>query len=155
MARRDPINATDEEARQLARDLLRGVRYGALAVTLPERPVPYVARVAMIWADGTLLTLISTLSTHTAALQANRACAVLVGEPGDKVDPLTHPRMTLLCDAIEADKAAWKQRWLTAIPKAQLYYDFTDFLMFELIPTEVHLNGGFGKAYRLAPSDLT
>ncbi len=138
----------------LASDILTQTRFGALAVIAPDTGAPYVARTAMLWHDGAFLTLISTLSTHTSALQANPACSVLVGEPGDKGDPLTHPRMTLQCTAAQTDKAAHKDIWLGAIPKAKLYYDFTDFLMFRLTPDDIHLNGGFGKAFRLTQSDL-
>lgn len=153
MTQRDPVNPTDNEARALARGLLNQTRFGALAVNL-SNGAPYVARIAMFWSDGGLLTLISTLSTHTNALQSNRACAALIGEPANKGDPLTHPRMTLLCNAVEADKSAHKASWLMAIPKAKLYYDFADFRMYRLIPSEAHLNGGFGKAFRLQPVDL-
>ncbi len=148
------INLTTNEARTLASDILTQTRFGALAVIAPDTGVPYVARTAMLWHDGALLTLISTLSTHTGALQANPACSVLVGEPSDKGDPLTHPRMTLQCTAAQTDKAAYKDIWLGVIPKAKLYYDFTDFLMFRLTPDDIHLNGGFGKAFRLSQSDL-
>lgn len=153
MVKPDPINPTDDAARTLAADLRTKTRFGALAVSLPDGH-PYVARTAMIWVDGALLTLISTLSTHTTALQANPLCSALIGEPGDKGDPLTHPRMTLQCTATLADKAAHKERWLAAIPKAKLYYDLTDFLMYQLTPNNIHLNGGFGKAYRLTTNDL-
>ncbi|PJI85127.1 hypothetical protein BC777_3124 [Yoonia maricola] len=152
MAERDPINPTDDDARRLAQNLLKQVRYGALAVT--HEGAPYVARVAMIWNDGAFLSLISTLSLHTKAIQTNPACAALIGEPEDTGDPLTHPRMTLICNAECADKAAIKPAWLTAIPKAKLYYEFTDFQMYRLKTTEAHLNGGFGKAYHLLPYDL-
>lgn len=154
MSKRDPINTTDDDARALARDILQQTRFGALAVTHPETGHPYVARVALLWTDGAIHTLVSTLSTHTQALLINPACAVLIGEPGNKGDPLTHPRMTISATSQEADKAALKEAWLTAIPKAQLYYGFTDFRMFRLETLSVDLNGGFGKAYRLTPDDL-
>jgi len=154
MTKRDPINPTDDEARALALSLLNGTRFGALAVTHPDTQTPYVARVAMIWEDGTLFTLISTLSTHTKALQQVPQCAALIGEPGAKGDPLTHPRMTVMAQAHLADKAAMKDRWLAAIPKAQLYYDFSDFLLFRLAVQSIDLNGGFGKAFKLGPDDL-
>lgn len=154
MPKPDPINATDDAARALAKGLLADTRFGALAVNHPESGAPYVARVAMLWHEGAVLTLISTLSTHTKALHANPGCAVLVGEPGNKGDPLTHPRMTLMCKAELADKAALKTVWLAAIPKANLYYDFTDFQMYRLDPQGIDLNGGFGKAFRLTPQDL-
>ena len=62
--------------------------------------------------------------------------------------------MTVVARAVEVEKAALRDVWLAAIPKAQLYYDFTDFRMMRLVPLEVHLNGGFGKAFRLTPDDL-
>jgi len=154
MTKRDPINPTDDDARALALSLLQDARFGALAVTHPHTQTPYVARVAMIWEDGALFTLISTLSTHTRALQQATRCAALIGEPGAKGDPLTHPRMTVTAQAHLADKAAMKTRWLAAIPKAQLYYNFTDFLLFRLTVQSIDLNGGFGKAFKLSPDDL-
>lgn len=154
MSRRDPINPTTDDARLLAKDILANTRFGAIAVNLPDGR-PYVARVAILADQGSLLTLISTLSTHTSALKANRACAILIGEPGRKGDPLTHPRMTLICQAKQVDKSAHRNIWLGGIPKAKLYYDFTDFELIRLIPSEIHLNGGFGKAFRLSPEDLT
>ncbi len=41
-----------------------------------------------------------------------------------------------------------------AIPNAKLYYDFSDFLMYRLTPSECDLNGGFGKAFNLTAADL-
>ncbi len=152
MTKRDPINPTDDQARALARRLLRDARFGALATV--GDPAPLVTRVATVAHEGAPLILISTLSAHTQALVADPNCSILLGEPEGKGDPLTHPRMTVCAVAQKADKATLKDHWLVAIPKATLYYDFTDFQLFRLAPTEIHLNGGFGKAYRLAPEDL-
>lgn len=154
MTKRDPINPTNDDARALARSLLQDSRFGALAVTHPDTKTPYVARIAMIWHENALFTLVSTLSTHTRALQQAPRCAALIGEPGAKGDPLTHPRMTVMAQAHLADKVGMKARWLTAIPKAQLYYDFSDFLLFRLDVQSIDLNGGFGKAFKLSPQDL-
>jgi heme iron utilization protein len=154
MTRGEPINPTDDTARALVRQLLEDARFAALAVLHPETGAPYVARVGLIWDGAAALTLVSTLSTHTQALLAHPACSVLVGEPGEKGDPLTHPRLTLSALAEQVDKAPHKDAWLAAVPKAKLYFDFTDFLMFRLIPAGVDLNGGFGKAFRLSADDL-
>ena len=148
------INATTPEAIALAQDLLATARYAALAVAHPDTGHPYVSRTAMI-ADGpSALMLISTLSIHTKALEANPHCALLIGEPGDKGDPLTHTRMTLTGMAERTDKAEHKNQWLAAIPKAKLYFDFSDFQMYRLMPTTIDLNGGFGKAFQLKPGEL-
>jgi len=151
---RNPINPTDETARALVRQLLADVRFAALGVLHPETQAPYVGRVGLVWDGAAALTLVSTLSTHTQALLANPACSVLVGEPGDKGDPLTHPRLTLTAVAGQVDKAAHKAAWLKAVPKSKLYYDFSDFVMFRLMPTAIDLNGGFGKAFRLSPGEI-
>lgn len=148
------INPTTPEAIATAKSLLATARFAALAVTHPETGHPYVSRVAVAADQAEVLMLISTLSVHTQALQAHPNCALLIGEPGAKGDPLTHPRMTLSGLAVSTDKAAYKHHWLTAIPKAQLYYDFADFQMYRMTPSAIDLNGGFGKAFRLTPTDL-
>lgn len=152
--RPDPIRPTTEEARALARRLLEEARHGALGVLDPESGGPLVTRVAVGWDGAAALILVSTLSAHTRALLADPACSLLVGEPGPKGDPLTHPRLSLLARAEPADKAAARGAWLARHPKAALYYDFADFLLLRLVPSGAHLNGGFGQAYRLSPQDL-
>jgi putative heme iron utilization protein len=152
--RPDPIRPTDDEARALARRLLREARHGALGVIDPDGGGPLVSRVAVGWDGFVALVLASTLSLHTRALLADPRCSLLVGEPGIKGDPLTHPRLTLVARAERADKAALRDGWLATHPKAALYIDFADFVMLRLVPVAAHLNGGFGRAYRLAPGDL-
>ncbi len=151
----DPIRPTDDGARALARGLIAEARFAALGVLDPDTALPVVTRVALIAGpDGMPLTLISTLSSHTAALDTNPACSLLIGEPGPKGDPLTHPRLTLLARAEPADKAGLKGHYLSRLPKAQLYYDFGDFRLIRFVPLGGLLNGGFGKAFRLSAEDL-
>lgn len=151
----DPVRPTDDEARALARDLVASARHGALGVIDPETGAPMVTRIAVVpGPDGVPMTLVSTLSSHTAALEANPACSLLLGEPGAKGDPLTHPRLTLQARAEAADKAALRAHYLSLYPKAQLYYDFGDFRLLRLVPERALLNGGFGKAYRMTAGDL-
>ena len=155
--RPDPIRPTDEEARVLARRLMEGADHGALAVIDPATGWPHVTRVAVAIVDAGPVTLISALSHHTGALRVDPRCSLLVGEPGPRGDPLTHPRLTLLAEARFADPAerpALREAWLERHPKAALYVDFTDFAFVRLAPAGAHLNGGFGRAYRLAAEDL-
>ncbi len=153
-SRPDPIRPTTDEARALARRLLAEARHGALGVLDPETQGPLVTRVAVGWDGTAALILVSTLALHTRALLADPACSLLVGEPGPKGDPLTHPRLTLQARAEAADKSAHRAGWLASHPKTTLYYDFADFLLLRLAPYAAHLNGGFGQAFRLAPEDL-
>ena len=156
--RPDPVRPADDAARALARKIALAGRFGALGVIDPATGGPMVTRVAALWDDGAegpaALILVSDLSLHTAALGRNPACSLLLGEPGAKGDPLTHPRLTLMTRARPADKAALRAAWLAAHPKAALYYDFADFRLLRLVPHLAHLNGGFGRAWRLAPADL-
>ncbi len=124
MARRDPINPTDDAARALARQLIAEAGFGALAVQDPDGgPAPLVSRVAVAAAKAAPLILVSDLSLHTRALLAQPACSVLLGEPGDKGDPLTHPRLTLVAEAETVEKATYRSAWLQRHPKARLYVD--------------------------------
>ncbi|MHC0054819.1 HugZ family pyridoxamine 5'-phosphate oxidase [Actibacterium sp. D379-3] len=155
-----PIRPTDDEARTLARDLLRGATHGALAVTDPDTGAPYASRIALgLSPQGRPLSLISDLAHHTRALRANPACALLLGEPGPKGDPLIHPRLTLMARArfVPRDSDAHSvlaAHYLQSHPKAKLYIGFADFGFVLFDVTGAHLNGGFGKAFHLIPADL-
>lgn len=160
MAKRDPINPTDDAARTLGQGILANARFGALAVIDPATGAPSVTRVAVVpGPDRHPISLVSDLSSHTGALRANPACSILLGEPGPRGDPLTHPRITLACRAgfIEHGGDGWaglRAHYLGLVPKAKLYIDFGDFCFVQLAVTDSALNGGFGKAYRLTPADL-
>lgn len=154
----DPIRPTDDEARAMGRDLLDAARFGALGVL--EGGAPMVSRIAVgTDAAGGPVTLVSSLSGHTRALREAPACSLMVGEPGPKGDPLTHPRLSLQCRArfVPRDSAAHaplRARWLESHPKAALYIDFGDFGFVTLEVQGAFLNGGFGKAFRLTARDL-
>lgn len=160
MSSPSPIRPTDDEARGLARSLVAGARHGALGVLDPDSGVPVVTRIAVVpGPDGTPLALVSDLSNHTRALRADPACSLLVGEPGAKGDPLTHPRLTIQARAAFVardgdDHARLRGHYLARQPKAKLYIDFGDFSLVRLVPTGAFLNGGFGKAFVLTPEDL-
>ena len=155
-----PIRPTDAEARDLARRLIDTARFAALAVRNPETGLPAISRIALgTDAEGCPVTLISTLSQHTAALRADPQGAILVGEPASRGDPLTHPRLSLDVRAEfvprdAPDHAQLRTRWLSLQPKARLYVDFADFGFVRLVPESAALNGGFGRAYLLTPADL-
>ena len=149
-----PIRETDDEARTLARDILAAARFAAIATTHPDTGRPHVTRIALCLCDGRLLALISDLSTHAKALIQAPDCSLLIGEPGPRGDPLTHPRLTLAARAVFLPDKSDRANYLAAIPKAKLYIDFGDFRFVRFDIGAVDLNGGFGRAYRLKPADL-
>lgn len=160
MPEKSPIRPTDDAARALARRLLDEARFGALGTLDPATGGPMVTRVAVgTDGEGRPVTLVSDLSAHTAALRADPRCSLLVGEPGARGDPLSHPRLTLTCRARfvprEApEHAALRARWLAGHPKSTLYVDFADFSFVVLEADGAHLNGGFGRAFVLHAADL-
>lgn len=157
--KRDVIRPTDDEAIRLAKTLLRTARFGAIAVLDPEAGGPLASRVGVATdLDGTPLILVSQLSAHTRALQADPRCSLLLGEPG-KGDALAHPRISLICHASVVDKASAihgriERRYLNKNPKAKLYAGLGDFRFFRLEMQSASLNGGFGKAFLMTRKDL-
>lgn len=153
------IRETDGEARRLARTLLRSARYAAIAVIEPETGFPFASRVLLgTDIDGVPVILVSGLSAHTRALDADPRASLLTGEPR-KGDPLAYARLTTQClaESVERDSAVHtriRTRFLSRHAKAKLYIDFPDFRFFRLIPQSASLNGGFGRAYILDGSDL-
>lgn len=156
----NPINETDDTARDLAKSLMSSARSCALAVLDPEAGAPMISRVALVpGPDGMPLSLVSELAKHTRALKENPVCSLLIGEPGEKGDPLTHPRLSLQGkaafvhhgDPAHPELAAY---YVSLQPKAKLYIGFADFSLLRITPTKAFLNGGFGKAYELEPADL-
>jgi putative heme iron utilization protein len=160
MAETSPIRPTDDEARALAAMLMREARTVALGVIEPGTSVPMVTRIAIaVEGSGVPVALVSGLSQHTAALRDTPSASLLFGEPGAKGDPLTHPRLTLVCRARFVAPGGethgqLRSLWLARQPKAKLYIDFGDFAFVRFDVQAGHLNGGFGQAFRLEPADL-
>ncbi|QBF30293.1 HugZ family protein [Thalassococcus sp. S3] len=154
-----PIRPTDEEARRCARDLVSDAKIAALGVLDPAG-APLVTRIGFgRGTDNRPVSLMSRLSGHTQALLQNPACSLLVGEAVARGDPLNQPRLSLqgrarLVAHGTDEYRSLAEMWLKHYPKAKLYIGFTDFV-FAVFDIDVgHLNGGFGKAFRLTPSDM-
>jgi putative heme iron utilization protein len=157
--RPDPVQPADAQALALARDLL-SLGHAALAWTDPDTGAPGISRIAFARDPQVgLLTLVSGLAPHFRALRDRPDCALMLGEVGDRGDPLTHPRLMIrACAAFVAaddpDRPGIRARWLDRAPKAQVYIDLPDFAFVRLTPVSALLNGGFARAFRLEPEDL-
>ena len=154
--RPDPTPPADATEIALAQSFLN-LPHGALSY-LGTDGLPGISRIAIGRdAAGYPLTLISALAPHWAGLRAHPDCAILLGEPGPKGDPLNHPRLMVRASASFAEpdaRPALRKIWLAAHPKAKLYIDFADFAFVRFTPIDCLLNAGFGKARRLTPQDL-
>ena len=155
----NPIRPTDDEARQVAQQIMQSAQYAALSV-LDDRNFPFVSRIAFgLSQKNTPLSLVSTLSNHTQHMIQNSHVSILIGEPGPRGDPLTYPRLTLQATAHFLHRhdpkfANQRTEWLKIHPKSRLYIDFTDFQFVQFSVVRAYLNGGFGKAYDLSTEDL-
>ncbi|AZL58707.1 pyridoxamine 5-phosphate oxidase [Tabrizicola piscis] len=157
--RPDPVQPADAAALALTRDLL-ALCHAALAWTDPDSGTPGISRISFARdADAGLLTLISGLAPHFRALRTHPACALMLGEVGEKGDPLTHPRLMIQARAAfvapdDPARPGMRDRWLQRNPKATVYIDLPDFAFVRLTPVAALLNGGFGRAHRIDPADL-
>ena len=155
----DVLRPTDDEARRLARMLVRASPFASLAVIEPGTGHPSSSRVLLATdIDCCPVILVSALAMHAGALKADPRASLLCGEPG-KGDPLAWPRITVACRAetIDRDSEAGmlvRQRFLRRHPKSRLYIDFGDFSFFRLVPLRASLNGGFGRAFAIEGNDL-
>lgn len=145
----------------VARHLLRVIRAGALATLDRESGHPFASLVTVATDhDGAPLFLLSTLSGHTANLEADPRASVLLAERG-KGDPLAHPRLTVIgtlartgTGRAEADDRRARARFLARHPKAKLYAGFSDFSLWRMEVARAHLNGGFARAMAVEARDL-
>lgn len=157
--RPDPVQPADDQARALAGTLLK-LGHAALSWEDPDTGTPGISRIAFARdPEVGLLTLVSGLAPHFRALRDRPDCALMLGEVGDKGDPMTHPRLMIRARAgfIAADdpaRPAIRERWLERNPKATIYIDLSDFAFVRLAPVSALLNGGFGRAHYLQPGDL-
>ena len=91
----DPVQPADEDARNLARQLL-SLGHAALAWEDPDTGTPGISRIAFARdPEAGLLTLVSGLAPHFRALRDKPDCALMLGEVGEKGDPMTHPRLMI------------------------------------------------------------
>lgn len=143
-----------------ARRLLAVAAHAALGTLDPDSGAPLVTRIALALSpEGLPVTLVSDLAAHTRALRADPRASILVGDPGPKGDPLTHPRLTLRAQARFVphggdEHVRLRRFYLAQRPKSALYADFADFSFVVFEPRGASLNGGFGKAYSLTRADL-
>jgi heme iron utilization protein len=157
--RPDPVQPANDEAVALVRQLMT-LGHAALAWVDPDTGTPGISRIAFHRdPEAGLLTLVSGLAPHFRALRDRPDCALMLGEVGDKGDPLTHPRLMIRARArfIAPDdpaRPAIRDRWLKRYPKATIYIDLADFAFVRLTPTSALLNGGFARAFHVQPEDL-
>lgn len=158
-SRPDPVQPANDDARALVGRLL-SLGHAALAWEDPDTGTPGISRIAFARdPEAGMLTLVSGLAPHFRALRDRPDCALMLGEVGEKGDPLTHPRLMIRARAsfVAPDDPArpgLRARWLKRNPKATIYIDLPDFAFVRLTPVSALLNGGFARTFHVAPEDL-
>lgn len=152
------LQPVDDATRRQARGLIRSARFAALGTIDIESSGPSVSRVVLAtFPSGEPGFFISALASHHKNLTGDPRCSLLIGEPG-KGDPLAHPRMTLIgrahCLHSGPERENFRTRYRNRNPKSSLYEDLPDFSYWKFEVSNASLNAGFGKAYRLDPSDI-
>jgi heme iron utilization protein len=138
----------------VAKNLLRSIRAGTLATIDRNTGHPFASLVNVATdVDGAPFILTSRLSTHTANLEIDGRCSLLLAAVG-KGDPLAHPRLTVLGTMDRSAEPRLRRRFLARHPKSALYIDFPDFAFWRLGVVSAHLNGGFARAADLAARDV-
>jgi heme iron utilization protein len=155
----DNAPAPDFDPKALAKRLLRSTRAGSLATIDRNTGHPFASLVNIATdSDGSLLILVSRLSTHTANLERDGRASVLLASSG-KGDPLAHPRLTVVGSFTQIarddrDEPNLRRRFLARHPKSELYASFGDFSFWRLRAVSAHLNGGFARAVDLKAADI-
>ena len=148
-----------QKARICAKEILRTVRFGALAVCEPDTGHPLISKVGLASdIDGSPVLLLSQISTHTKAIKNDSRCSLLLGD-GGVGDPLNEPRISLIAKAAQIPQKSelhknLRDRYLRHQPYAKVYIDFRDFSFFRIEFEKANLNAGFGQFYVLESDDI-
>jgi heme iron utilization protein len=144
----------DFSAAELARSLLRRSRQGALATLMRDSGDPYCSLVNVASAsDGSPILLISRLALHTRNILGDARVSLMLDERAEG-DPLEGARIMLAGraeQAVDADEAVLRRRYLNAHPSAEAFVNFKDFSFFKIRPAAAHLVAGFGRIVDLTP----
>jgi putative heme iron utilization protein len=140
-------------------NLIRGQRQAALGT---RSGAPFVAMVAFAAEPdfGGFLLHLSRLAAHTRHLLDDPRAALMICEPDDGRDDVqTLARITLVGAAtpLPAESPAHdaaRSRYLARLPATAPLFDFPDFVLFRLLPSEARYIGGFARAYSLTPEHL-
>lgn len=130
-----------------AQDLLSRSRFGVLSTlsaAMPGFPMGSVHAYALSEAAEPLL-CISSLGEHTQNIAAHPEVAFTVLDLDVPPETQAGARFTYLGRAEGVDKAAARERFLSQVPSAAVYFDFGDFSVYRLHFVRGRFIGGFGK----------
>ena len=130
---------------------------GALGTIDHETGHPYASLVLVATEpDGTPVLLLSTLARHTKNLGKDPRASLLLDGTGDRGEPLTGDRLTLIGEVRPSSSPTARRRFIARHPSAGDYAGFGDFSVYTLEVAGGHFIGGFGRIFTIeAPALLT
>ncbi len=130
---------------ETARALLAKSKHGVLS-TNDASGYPYSSLVDIaVLENGNILMLLSDLAEHTQNAKRDSKVSLLIAEDWTSEQKLSKARVNFFGALSKVDKAAHQQRYVTAQPKAEMYFSFADFHIFELSVERIYVIAGFGK----------
>jgi putative heme iron utilization protein len=150
-------NPRTTEQAQAGRHLMRTAVKGALGTIDHESGHPYASLVLVAAEpDGTPVLLLSTLARHTKNLGKDPRASLLLDGTGDRAEPLTGDRLTLIGEVRPSSSPTALRRFIARHPSAGDYAGFGDFSVYTLEVSGGHFIGGFGRIFTIeAPALLT
>lgn len=151
------MNASELE---LARSLLRGHRWAALATVRNGTPYASMAAYATAPDLSCLYLHLSRLAPHTQNLLKHPEVALVISAPDDgATDPQTLARLSIQgrLEPIPPGQPGYEQaktHYIERLPDSAGLFDFSDFMLLRLVPEKLRLVGGFARAYSLSPQEL-
>jgi hypothetical protein len=156
----------DSDAAALARSVIRGTDFAALATSAAgEDKWPYASLVMVACDhDGMPILLMSDLAEHARNIAADPRVSLLYdgtqmggaqlggGRAADA--PLDAPRVSVMGRALHSDEPRHRARYLARNPSAERFIDFGDFHIYALEVHRAHLVQGFGKVRWMEPAAL-
>ena len=140
-----------------AKRLLMTVGKASLATLHPKSCRPYSSLVLICPDDaGHPVMMLSDLADHVKNINADGAASMMLD--GTSGETLSGPRISVEgeiakitdSDAIKTLKEAFIKRH----PEAQIYADFTDFNLYRMTISRLHLIAGFGRIHWLDAGDV-
>ncbi|HUM02021.1 MAG TPA: pyridoxamine 5'-phosphate oxidase family protein [Thermoanaerobaculia bacterium] len=145
----------------LAARLVSSHRWAALATVHEGGPLASMVAYAGEKDLSALFFHLSGLSAHTRDLLADGRASLCVGEadPGTG-DPQTLARLTLTGRTVALEEGtppfdAARRLYLARFPDAEMRFELPDFVLFVFVPEEGRVVGGFARAGRVSPEQLS
>ncbi|CPR05296.1 heme iron utilization protein [Mycobacterium bohemicum DSM 44277] len=146
-----PLRPPTNDARPSAAEQARTIAAATNAATLASLTAdgdPWASFVAYGLLGGMPVLCVSDLAEHGRNLAADPRASLSIVAATTDVDPLAGSRITLAGKVVrpsDADRDAARAAYLSAVPAARFYLDFSDFTLWLLRVERVRWVGGYGR----------